>query len=202
MKKRLGIFLGITAVSVLAVVGVFAGIAAQDGQEDGGKRSFAERVASILGLEAETVEDAFAQVKEEMVDERSDAYLAKLVEHGKLTQEEADAIVAWKDAKPDIEFSFGELTKSEKRGWGGKGFGRGYGSEMLSGEKLDYLVEEGVLTQANADSLSAWYDERPGAVVKLMPNKDKRGRWGDGGKDWHGKKSRWGHKWGDKGDDV
>ncbi len=198
MKKRLGIFLGITAVSVLAVVGVFAGIAAQDGQEDGGKQSFAERVASILGLETETVEDAFAQAKDEMADERSDAYLAKLVEHEKLTQEEADAIVVWKDAKPDVEFSFGELTKSEKRGWDGKDFGNGYGSEMLSGEKLDYLVEEGVLTQADADSLSAWYDERPDAVVKLMPNKDKRGRWGDSGKDWHGKKSRWG----DKGDDV
>ena len=202
MKKRLGIFLGIAAVSVLAVVGVFAGIAAQDGHGDGGKRSFAERVASILGLEAETVEDAFAQAKEEMADEWSDAYLAKLVEHGKLTQEEADAIVAWKDAKPDVEFSFGELTKSGKRGWGGKGFGKGYGSEMLSVEKLDNLVEEGVLTQADADSLSAWYDERPDAITKLMPDRSKWGKWGDGDKGWHGKKSRWGHKWVDKGDDV
>lgn len=203
MKKRLGIFLGITAVSVLAVVGVFAGIAAQESDEDSGKRSFAERVASILGLEAETVKDALTQAKQEMRDDHKDGYLAKLVEHGKLTQEEADAIVAWQDAKPDVEFNFGEATKSVKRrGWGSKGFGKGQGAQALSSEKLDYLVEEGVLSQADADSLADWYTARPDAITKLMPNKDGLDKRRDGGKGWHGKKGRWSQKWSDKRDDV
>ena len=202
MKKRLGIFLGITAVSVLAVVGVFAGIAAQESDEDSGKRSFAERVASILGLEAETVKDALTQAKQEMRDDRMDGYLAKLVEHGKLTQEEADAIVAWQDAKPDVEFNFGEATKSVKRRWGNNGFGKGQEAQVLSSEKLDYLVEEGILTQVDADSLADWYADQPDAITKLMP----KDYWKDGGKrghrGWHGKKGHWGKKWGDKKDDV
>ena len=204
MKKSLGIFLGITAVSVLAVVGVFAGIAAQESDADSGKRSFAERVASILGLEAETVKDAFTQAKDEMAGERKDAHLAKLVEHGKLTQDESDAIVAWQDSKPDVEFNFGEATKSMKRGWGGKGFGKGKGAQVFSAEKLDYLVEEGVLTQSDADSLGDWYAARPDAIAKLMPGKGDWDKRGDGGEGRHGKKGRWGHKWGDKdkGDDV
>ena len=201
MKKRLGIFLGITAVSVLAVVGVFAGIAAQESDGDGGKRSFAERVASILGLEAETVKDALTQAKQEMRDDRKDGYLAKLVEHGKLTQEEADAIVAWQDAKPDVEFNFSEATKSMKHGWGNKGFGKEHGAQVLSSEKLDYLVEEGILIQSDADSLADWYADQPDAITKLMPHD-----WKDGGKrshrGWHGKKGHWGKKWGNKKDDA
>jgi hypothetical protein len=44
MKKNSGILLGVTAVSILAVVGVFAGIAARSGGDDGGERSFSENI--------------------------------------------------------------------------------------------------------------------------------------------------------------
>ena len=197
MKKKLGIAFGITAVSILAVVGIFAGIAAQSDGSGDGKRSFADRVASILGLDSSVVQDAFAQAKDEMRDERKDEYLAKLVEHGKLTQEEADAIVSWQDSKPDVEFNYGDAVKSDKRGWGGKMAGKG--SVMLTTEKLDYLVSEGVLSQADADALSAWHDARPDALAKLMP---KRGNWDKRGKGWHGKKDRRGFGWGDKDEKV
>lgn len=200
MKKRLTVILGIAAVSVLAAVGIFAGIAAQSTDNDSGNRSFAERVASVLGLETSDVENAFAQAKDEMRDERTDSYLARLVENGKLTQDESDAIQTWLDAQPDVEF-----TMSGKRGWGGKGFGGHHGSLVLADGKLDYLVEEGLLTQADADSLSTWYDDQPDAITKLMPrdwkNGGKRGHRG-----WQGKKGRWGSAWsGDKdaaGDDA
>ncbi|MXX91919.1 MAG: hypothetical protein F4Y63_00500 [Chloroflexi bacterium] len=185
MKKRLTVILSVTAVSLLAAVGIFAGIAAQSTDDDSGRQSFAERVASILGLETSDVEDAFAQAKEEIRDERSDGYLAKLVEHAKLTQEEADAIQTWLDAKPDIE-----LTMAGKRGLGGKGFGGHHGSLVLADDKLDYLVEKGVLTQSDADSLSDWYDAQPDAIIKLMPNPSG---WKNGGhRGWRGKMGRWG----------
>lgn len=184
MKKRLTIILSVTAVSIIAAVGIFAGIAAQSTDDDGGKRSFAERVASILGLETSDVEDAFAQAKDEIREEHTDAYLAKLVEYGKLTQDEAGAVQTWLDAKPDIEF-----TMTSKRGWSGKGFG-GYHALVLADDKLDYLVEKGVLTQPDADSLSDWYDDQPDAITKLMPN---RSGWKNGGhRGWRGRMGRWG----------
>ena len=185
MKKRLTIILSVTAVSVLAAVGIFAGITAQSSDDDGGKRSFAERVASILGLETSDVEDAFAQAKDELREEHTDAYLAKLVEYGKLTQDEADAIQSWLDAKPDIEF-----TMTSKRGWGGKGLGGHHGAMVLADDKLDYLVEKSVLTQSDADSLSNWYEAQPDAITKLIP---KRNGWKNGShRGWRGKMGRWG----------
>ena len=113
MKKKLIVILGVTAVSVLAAVGIFAGIAAQSVDDDNGKQSFAERVAEILGLETSDVDDAFAQAKDEIREERTDGYLAKLVEDGTLTQDESDAIQTWIDAKPDVEFSYDTTAK----GW-------------------------------------------------------------------------------------
>lgn len=185
MKKRLTVILSVIAVSVLAAAGIFAGIAAQSSDDEAGKRSFAERVASILGLETSDVEDAFTQAKDELREEHTDAYLAKLVEYGKLTQDEADAIQTWLDAKPDVEFAM-----ADKRGWGGKGFGGHHGSLVLADDKLDYLVEKDVLTQSDADSLSDWYDAQPDAITKLMPN---RSGWKNGGhRGWRGKMRRWG----------
>ena len=53
MKKRLSIFLIGTAVSVVAVVGAFAGLAAaQSNDDDGDSQTFVERVAAILGVES------------------------------------------------------------------------------------------------------------------------------------------------------
>ena len=187
MKKRLSIILIGASVTVLAAIGAFASIAAQSTEDDSDSQSFVERVASILGLETSDVEDAFAQAKDEMREERTDSYLAKLVENGTLTQEEADAIQTWMDAKPDVEFAM-----SDKRGWGGKGFGGHHGSQVLSGDKLEYLIEEGMLTQADADALSEWYDDQPEAISKLMSN---RGGWKNGEhRGRHGKRG-WG-RWG------
>ena len=187
MKKRLSIMLVGTAVTVLAAVGVFAGvIAAQSNDDDGGRHSFVERVASILGIDSESVESAFKQAKEELHTERVDAKFAELVENGTLTQEEADAIKAWQESKPEIEFNFGgkdgDGDGGDKRGWGGKCFGKGGGMLFGSEEKLDYLVEQGVITQADADSLTAWWDSRPEALDGLMGDRDgKRGGHGKGG---------------------
>ena len=50
MKKKLGIAFGITAVSILAVVGIFAGIAAQSDGAGDGKRSFCGSVGVDTGF--------------------------------------------------------------------------------------------------------------------------------------------------------
>ena len=182
MKKRLSILLIGTAVSVVAVVGAFAGIAAaQSNDGDGDGQSFVERVATILGISSDDVESAFEQATEEMHEERIDAKFAELVENGTLTQEEADAIKEWQDAKPEIEFSFEDADGERRRGRGHEGFGRG-GHWLGSTEKLDYLVEEGVISQADADSLTEWWDSRPEVIDDLMPERgEKRGHHGKHG---------------------
>ena len=195
MNKRLGIFLGIAAVSVLAAAGVFAGIAAQDGDADNGKRSFPERVAAILGLETETVEDAFTQAKDKIREEHQDAVFAKLVENGTLTQDEADAIEEWKDAQPEVTFNLSDNGRFGKRGFGSRGFGGDHGWMVISEDTLAALVEKEVLTQQDADALQGWYDDQPDAITKLMPS---RGKWGHHGR-WG--KGKWGRDHG-KGDDV
>lgn len=195
MKKRLSIFLIGTAVSVLAVVGAFAGLAAaQSDDDDGDSQTFVERVAAVLGIESDDLEDAMQQVKEEIHSERRDAKFAELVANGTLTQEEADAIEEWQDSKPEIEFTFGDRDGEGKRGWGRKGFGHHGGAVWLgSSEKVDYLVEQGIITQTDADSLSAWWDSRPEALNDLVGNHDSK--WGKRG---HGKRG-WKHdRFGDK----
>ena len=94
------------AAAALAVLAVGVGGGAVLAQESGsGDRSpvqgFVSRVAEILGLEEQVVEDAFTQAKQEMADEGIERKLAAAVESGRLTQEQADEIRAWYDAKPD-----------------------------------------------------------------------------------------------------
>ena len=186
MKKRLSIFLIGTAVSVVAIVGAFAGLAAaQSSDGDGESQTFAERVAAILGIEADDVENAMQEAKEEIRSERRDAKFAELVENGTLTQDEADAIKEWQDSKPEIEFNFGDEDGKGKRGWGDKGFGLRVGSWLGSTDKIDYLVEEGIISQADADSLTEWWDSRPDALDNLVGSPDdKWGKKGRGKRGW------------------
>ncbi len=186
MKKRLSIILVGTAVTVVAAVGAFAGIIAAQSNDEAGRQTFVERVASILGVDSDTVESAFKQAKAELHTERVDAKFTGLVDSGTLTQEEADAIKAWQESKPEIEFNFDgkDGDGDGKRGWGRRGFGKGVGMFAGSEEKLDYLVEQGVITQADADSLTAWWDSRPEALDDLMGDRD--GKRGDGKRGKHG----------------
>lgn len=61
------------------------------------------RVAEKLGISQQELEDAFAQARSEMRDEALDRYLQKLIDEGKITQEQADQYKAWLQARPDFE---------------------------------------------------------------------------------------------------
>ncbi len=104
-SKKLIIVAILTAV---VLVGIIGGIAlAQENGEDNGDNSQPQtllaRVAAILGIDQQELEDAFTQAKSEMRDEALDSYLQNLVDQGKITQEEADQYKAWWQAKPDME---------------------------------------------------------------------------------------------------
>ena len=167
-KKWRWLIGGVAAAAMVVVVMMAAAGGAIMAQEDEGKQSrfsaFAERVASILGLEADDVEDAMEQAKQELADEALDEKLAALVEKGTITQEQADEYEIWIESKPDgLMF----------RGWPRRG-------------SLDALVENGVITQEQADEYQEWIDSKPDFLESLeRPGHHKFGD-RDGGKRWKG----------------
>ena len=94
------------AVVGLLIVGVTGGtlMAQQAGDDDGDAvetKSFADRVAEVLGLDTETVEDAFDQAKRSMFDERVRKKLDAAVEKGLIDQSKVDEIMEWLAERPD-----------------------------------------------------------------------------------------------------
>lgn len=122
------------AVAVLAIgVGGGAVLAQESDSGDASPvKSFVSRVAEILGLEEDTVKDAFTQAKQEMMDDGVERKLAAAVESGKLTQEQADEIQEWFDSKPDSIGSWLAYGKgSGHKRWHGR---RGHGRHSWKGD--------------------------------------------------------------------
>lgn len=131
----------VTILAAVLLVGIIGGIAlAQENGESNGENSQPQtliaRVATILGIDQQELEDAFAQAKSEMQAEALDSYLNNLVDQGKITQEEADQYKAWWQARPDMEPYRQQLEEWQQSrpdaplrfrfdGWGGPRFGHG-----------------------------------------------------------------------------
>ncbi len=60
------------------------------------------RVASILGVDQQKLENAFAQAQRDMQAEALDKYLQNLVDQGKITKEQADQYKQWWQSRPDM----------------------------------------------------------------------------------------------------
>ena len=111
-----------TVLAALMALGIAGGVVlAQEADEDSMMKSFAGRVAEILGLEETRVQDAIDQARQEMFSERLQEKLDKMVESGRITREQADEYKAWVESQPD-----GAFKKFGKRGHHGGGFHRGW----------------------------------------------------------------------------
>ena len=88
-------------------------------------KSLVARVAEKLGLSEITLQDAFDESRREMQDEMTDRKLDRLVENGKLTQEEADDYGDWLDARPNTGSAMGAFGRFEGRRHGRMHGGRG-----------------------------------------------------------------------------
>lgn len=71
-----------------------------------GKTLFA-RVATILNIDQQKLENAFAQAQSDMQKEALDNQLKSLVDQGKMTQQQADQYKAWVNAKPTLPSGVG-----------------------------------------------------------------------------------------------
>ena len=106
-------FILIALLAVVVLVGSTAGVIfAQTGNGDGSQpKTLLARVAEILEIDQQRLEDAFAQARGEMKDEALDRYLQNLVEQGRITQEQADQYRSWIQAKPDTSQFQQQITE-------------------------------------------------------------------------------------------
>ena len=58
------------------------------------------RVAKILGIDQQKLQDAVKQARGDMQNEKLDKYLTNLVSQGKITQAQADKFTTWWTSKP------------------------------------------------------------------------------------------------------
>jgi hypothetical protein len=120
MKRKTKFIIAGVVLGVM-LAGLVGGVALAQSNETSSGDSLLARVAVILGISQEKVEDAFAQAQKEIQAEKLDAYLQRLVEDEKLTQAQADEYKAWLESKPsDIPQLNGPGFFGRK---GGPGFG-------------------------------------------------------------------------------
>ena len=105
-KKFIIILLG----TILIIIASLGGVAmAQDSEDESKPDSLMARVAEILGIDQQTVEDAFEQAQAEMREEALDKHLQNLVDEGILTEEEAAKYKEWLEARPDMTEYFDKI---------------------------------------------------------------------------------------------
>ena len=100
MKKRWIVVSVLVAVFAAAGVGSVA-LAQEETEAESPVKNLISRVATILGLEEQVVQDAVDQAVGELHDEAMQARMDKLVEEGRLTREQANEYLEWQQARPD-----------------------------------------------------------------------------------------------------
>jgi len=171
-KITLGVITGILGVFALAGTAL-----AQERPADGtAHNSINDRIADILGIDRESLDSAIQTAHKEHREAKQDEHLAGIVKAGTITQEQADEIDAWKDAKPEIM----DRLKKLARQYGG-----------IRGDleaTLNILVEKEVITQAEANEIIVWKDGQPTYLDELR--EELRGE-----RDVRGTKVRRGQRW-------
>ncbi len=169
MKKTLKIAVAGIGVGVVSLAGAGLASAHTPGGGEAGemRQEITDRVAEILGIDATDLGDAFEQARDEARTQEMDARLDQAVADGVVTQEEADEIRAWLDSRPGV-------LEELKGASGHHGPRNGRGGGALE-KHLAALVEDGTITQAEADEALAWSEGRPEAMSELRPDKGERG---------------------------
>jgi hypothetical protein len=138
-------FILVVALVAVVVVGSISGVAlAQDenGDDSGSEYqgvSLWDRAFEIyqqktgVTIDSEALKDAFAEAQDELRITALQDRLANLVEQGRITQEQADELLKWEEARPDVTLGpdvmsgFGFPGHGGFRGMGGMGGMRGFG---------------------------------------------------------------------------
>ena len=155
MSKKLKILISALAVVTLLTLGTTATVLADETEdetvtEETGTDSLLGRVAGILGIGQDDLEDAFTQARDEMRESAFINRLGEAVENGTITQEQADEILRWWAERPEdatgawhgqfghmAEGGFGMLRQARNnlrsRFSSGNCFGDGFGQRFYLG---------------------------------------------------------------------
>lgn len=156
----------------VAAVGVisFSVVLAQGNEGSDSNASNASKlaikVAEILGMEAEVVDDAITQARKELRNEALQNKLNALVEKGQLTQKQADEHFNWIQSRPEGDPAIGRdfLKKNRHhRAWkrhpGSFGPRNYFKKEAFYGndqKKLNAMLERGEITQEELEAKLKW----------------------------------------------
>ena len=117
----------VSLMAAVMAVGITTGVVMAQGsgdpEGDSPFKSFVSRVAEILGIDEAQVQEAIDQAAREIQDERLQQKLDRLVESGRLTQEQAVEYRDWIQSRPE-----GLSPRFGFRRFGG--FGGGFGSKF------------------------------------------------------------------------
>ncbi len=109
-RKRKWLIIAAVALVVVLAAGIIGGVVyaqttttpTTTSTPDNQGKTLLARVAAILGIDQNKLEDAYAQAKKEMTDEALTSRLDALVKAGKLTQAQADQYKKWWESRPDV----------------------------------------------------------------------------------------------------
>ena len=135
-------FIIIMVIVVVALVGTIGGVALAQGNGDGDATqpeaqhaALLERVCEVYeentgtAIDAEELQNAFVEVRSEMLDDAIENRLAKMVENGTIDEAQAAEIQEWWESRPEgLPFCPGLGGHSMQRGFGGPG---GFGPPPL-----------------------------------------------------------------------
>jgi hypothetical protein len=183
LKKIHKIILATVLVAVMLIASIPVIALAQKGEAPDRQGALTARVAEILGIDQQNLENALKQAQMESRDETLDARLQELIAEGTLTQEQANEFKSWMAAKPDVPMvPPGQLNEALEKG-------------IITQEQVDQLkawteskpdipgimptmgerlVEEGIITQQQADEYKAWVESRPADIPQVGPRQLKQ----------------------------
>ena len=130
-RSRKFILIGLLVVVVLA--GSIGGVVlaqtenGDDSQPGALHGAMLERVSEIyeentgVAIDPQKLESAFTQARDEIMAEARDDFRQRLIDEGRVTQEQIDQFDTWLESKPDTPFPFGPRSRGGMKPFGGFG---------------------------------------------------------------------------------
>src|SRR4030065_1275108 len=102
MRKIQKFVLATVLVAIMLISSAPAIAMAQGNEAPERRGALIAQVAEILGIDQQELENALKQAQMELRQETLDARLQELIAEGTLTQEQANELKAWMEAKPEV----------------------------------------------------------------------------------------------------
>jgi hypothetical protein len=135
-------FIVVAVLTAVVLVGSIGGVVLATDNEDENQPvapnvPLLDKVCAIYqantgtAIDAQELQKAFTEARNELMAEARENFRQRLIDEGKITQEQLDEFDAWLEARPDIPFPFGPSDPDGIKPFGGghHGFGR-FGGEF------------------------------------------------------------------------